>query len=88
MVFKKGSKGEGVKQIQYALGIEADGVFGSQTESAVIFFQTKNGLFPDGVVGKKTLELLNLNFDTDISIIKPIDMILDIDDITEQRRNW
>ena len=80
MVFKKGSKGEGVKQIQYALGLEADGIFGSQTESAVIFFQTKNGLFPDGVVGKKTLELLNLNFDTDISIIKPIGMILDIDE--------
>ena len=36
MVFKKGSSGYKVKQIQLALGLEADGIFGIKTESAVI----------------------------------------------------
>ena len=35
MVLKKGSRGDEVKQIQLALGLQADGIFGTQTENAV-----------------------------------------------------
>lgn len=35
-----------------------DGVFGSQTYSAVIAFQTANNLAPDGIVGGKTREMM------------------------------
>jgi peptidoglycan hydrolase-like protein with peptidoglycan-binding domain len=77
MVYKKGSRGDKVKQIQIALGLKPDGIFGINTENAVIKFQKENGLFPDGVVGKKTLNALNINFDTDLSIIKPFELDID-----------
>lgn len=79
MVFKKGSRGDEVKQIQLALGLKADGIFGTQTENAVKKFQKENGLYADGIVGKKTLNVLNINFDTDLSIIKPFDVEIDVD---------
>jgi hypothetical protein len=77
MVIKKGSRGYEVKQIQLALGLKADGVFGIKTENAVIKFQKENGLYPDGIVGKKTLHALDINFDTDLSIIHPFDLDID-----------
>jgi peptidoglycan hydrolase-like protein with peptidoglycan-binding domain len=77
MVFKKGSRGNEVKQIQVALGLKADGIFGVKTETAVIEFQKKNGLYPDGIVGKNTLNALDINFDTDLSIIHPFDLEID-----------
>ena len=77
MVLKKGSRGDKVKQIQIALGLKADGIFGLNTENAVIKFQKENGLFPDGIVGKKTLNALNINFDTDLSIINPFNIDID-----------
>ena len=73
MVLKNGSKGAYVKQIQVALGLNADGIFGVNTENAVKKFQKENGLYPDGVVGKLTLEALNINFDTDLIIFNPYD---------------
>jgi putative chitinase len=57
-VIRKGSKGEGVKLMQAALGIAADGSFGPGTEKALKAWQTKNGLTADGVAGPKTLEKL------------------------------
>ena len=57
-VIRKGSKGEGVKLMQAALGIAADGAFGPGTEKALKEWQTKNGLTADGVAGPKTLEKL------------------------------
>lgn len=78
MVCKKGSRGDEVKQIQLALGLKANGIFDVQTENAVKKFQKYNGLYADGVVGKKTLNALNINFDTDLSIIiKPFDFHID-----------
>lgn len=38
-----------------------DGVFGPKTRTAVINFQKKNGLVPDGIVGSKTEAALGLN---------------------------
>ena len=74
MILKNGSIGSYVKQIQVVLGLNADGIFGTKTEIAVKKFQKENGLYPDGIVGKKTLDALNINFDTDLSNIKPFDI--------------
>lgn len=51
---KRGDKGDDVKTLQKALGVDADSVFGPKTEAAVIAFQKKNNLEPDGIVGPKT----------------------------------
>lgn len=63
---KYGSTGSEVKQIQtklkqwgyYSGGI--DGVYGSQTVSAVKYFQSKNGLTADGIAGSKTLSAMGI----------------------------
>lgn len=79
VVYKRGSIGEQVRQIQKALGIRVDGIFGKGTEDAVKKFQQENGLTVDGKVGPKTLEKLMSNMDTDLSpIIKP-GVVLDIE---------
>lgn len=79
-IYKRGSIGEKVKQIQKALGLVADGIFGSGTEKAVKEFQKKNGLVVDGIVGQKTLNLLMSNLDTDLSPILKPSSILGIED--------
>jgi hypothetical protein len=53
-VLKVGSKGATVIYLQTALALEADGVFGPNTDKAVKAFQTKNKLTADGVVGPAT----------------------------------
>lgn len=60
---KKGSKGNGVRWIQWWLrlwgyNIAVDGVFGSETEKAVIAFQRRLDLEDDGVVGAVTKNAL------------------------------
>ena len=63
---KYGSRGEEVKQIQTKLkrwgyySGNVDGIYGSQTLSAVKSFQKKNGLTVDGIAGKKTLEAMGI----------------------------
>lgn len=59
-LYKKGSKGEIVKQIQKVLNVYPDGIFGSLTESAVKDFQRKNNLKPDGIVGPATFQKLGI----------------------------
>lgn len=76
---KKGSKGELVKQLQAALGIPADGIFGKDTESAVKLFQKQNGLYADGIVGPKTLAILTSILDTDYIDRNPTTVKLNID---------
>jgi len=65
MLLKKGSKGKEVKQLQESLGIGADGIFGSGTESAVKKFQKDNGLVADGIVGPATWEVIGIDTDSD-----------------------
>jgi putative chitinase len=57
-VLRKGSKGDGVKIMQEALGIGADGDFGPGTERALKAWQTANGLTADGVAGPATFAKL------------------------------
>lgn len=58
-IYKKGSpRSAVVAQIQKALHLLPDGIFGQQTEEAVIRFQRENGLTPDGIVGPATLAKL------------------------------
>ena len=44
MLLKQGSKGSKVKELQEALGLPADGIFGAQTKKSVMLFQKSNGL--------------------------------------------
>ena len=53
-VLRKGSRGDGVKIMQEALGIGADGIFGPGTERALKEWQASNGLVADGIAGPAT----------------------------------
>ncbi|BBN98740.1 GH25 family lysozyme [Sporolactobacillus terrae] len=57
-LIKKGSKGKDVERIQRALGINADGIFGKQTDAAVKAYQKRHGLIVDGIVGQETWNTL------------------------------
>lgn len=63
-IFRPGDRGETVMQIQNRLqddgftSLQADGIFGRNTESAVRDFQQSEGLVVDGYVGPLTLEAL------------------------------
>ena len=65
-LYKKGSSGAAVTEIQTRLknwgyySGPVDGVYGSKTESAVKYFQRKNGLSADGQVGDQTLAALGI----------------------------
>lgn len=66
-LYKRGSSGATVREIQTRLRAwgyysgSVDGIFGSQTEKAVKYFQQKNGLSVDGQVGSATLAALGIN---------------------------
>jgi hypothetical protein len=60
-----GDRGQMVKKLQEQLNargedVSTDGIFGPGTHAAVIAFQAKNGLTPDGLVGRRTREALGL----------------------------
>lgn len=55
-----GSRGSQVADLQRRLGISTDGIFGTQTQAAVIAFQRKHALTPDGIVGAKTWAALGV----------------------------
>ena len=61
MLLKKGSRGPNVKILQEFLEVGNDGIFGSGTEAAVKAWQTKNHLYPDGIVGPKTWAAMELD---------------------------
>lgn len=52
---KIGDRGEFVRQIQKALHLVPDGIFGPITRDAVVAFQQSHGLIADGIVGPATL---------------------------------
>ncbi len=63
---RQGSTGEEVRTMQRKLKNwgyydgAVDGIFGSATRKAVVYFQKKNGLTADGIVGPKTLAALGM----------------------------
>lgn len=57
-IYKIGSRGEVVRQIQKALHLLPDGIYGRNTSEAVSDFQQEHGLKADGIVGPATLALL------------------------------
>ncbi len=70
---RRGSTGDDViavqkrlKQWGYYSGA-VDGIFGYATERAVCWFQEKNGLTADGVVGEKTAAALGLRLSSTVS---------------------
>jgi peptidoglycan hydrolase-like protein with peptidoglycan-binding domain len=63
----RGSQGSTIAAVQRALGITADGVYGSATRRAVMEFQREHGLIVDGIVGPQTLGALGLSSGQDPS---------------------
>ena len=63
---KYGSRGDEVRQIQTKLkrwgyyNGNIDGIYGSQTQEAVRYFQRKNGLTVDGIAGPATLKAMGI----------------------------
>tara|TARA_R110000751_G_scaffold307812_1_gene431813 strand:- start:6637 stop:7632 length:996 start_codon:yes stop_codon:yes gene_type:complete len=57
-VLRLGDRGASVGELQRALGIEADDVFGPDTLAAVRAYQEREGLPVDGLVGSRTWEAL------------------------------
>ncbi|MEQ2443217.1 spore cortex-lytic enzyme [Pseudoflavonifractor sp. CLA-AP-H29] len=66
-VYRQGSTGDAVRTIQTKLknwgyfSGTIDGIYGPKTEEAVKYFQRKNGLTADGVVGPATLRALGMS---------------------------
>lgn len=58
VLLRTGTRGETVKTLQTAMGLNADGQFGPATAAAVRAFQTANGLTADGMAGPATLAKL------------------------------
>lgn len=59
-IYRKGSTGSIVVEIQKIVGVEPDGIFGKDTEDHVRIYQASRNLLPDGVVGEKTLIAMGL----------------------------
>lgn len=57
-IYREGSRGAIVKQIQKAVGAYPDGVWGKVTTECVKAWQLSHGLVPDGIAGAKTLALM------------------------------
>ena len=70
---RRGSSGDDVRAVQKRLKQwgyydgAVDGIFGYATERAVRWFQQKNGLTVDGVVGEKTAAAMGLNLTSAVS---------------------
>ena len=83
ITLKSGSRGLLIKELQYALNAKlrpcpnlvADGVFGPNTDRAVMVFQTDNWLVVDGHVGVCTQNALYGN-DTYTPVLHSISFIL------------
>ena len=66
-VYRQGSTGDAVRTIQTKLSNwgyfsgAIDGIYGPKTEEAVKYFQRKNGLTADGIVGPATFRALGMS---------------------------
>jgi peptidoglycan hydrolase-like protein with peptidoglycan-binding domain len=73
-IWRVGSSGDKVRQIQQIVGVPADGVFGPQTEAAVRQWQSNLKLNADGVWGPMTEEATNnlFAFLANLPIVKEV----------------
>ena len=61
-ILRRGATGPDVVRLQRALGITADGIFGRNTERAVLAFQRSHGILVDGEVGPQTWGTIGAGF--------------------------
>jgi lysozyme family protein len=57
--FKRGMRGPGVKQLQRAVDVVPDGIYGPTTARAVRVAQKRNGVHVDGIVGPTTWQAIS-----------------------------
>ena len=69
-LLRRGLAGEPVRILQENLGVNADGIFGLDTETSLLQFQTDNGISADGIAGPDTFTLMGL--DELVLLEKPI----------------
>jgi peptidoglycan hydrolase-like protein with peptidoglycan-binding domain len=60
-LLRRGLCGEPVRILQENLGVNADGIFGKDTEAALIQYQNDNGLSADGIAGPDTFTAMGLD---------------------------
>lgn len=78
----KGSKGEKVRKMQLALNranctCNIDGIFGDETEQALISFQIGQGIRVDGLCGDETWERLEMFMVDYTELRKAVEKCLD-----------
>ncbi|CAN5705413.1 hypothetical protein BH09MYX1_BH09MYX1_23840 [soil metagenome] len=59
-MLRRGLYGEPVRILQEKLGVNADGIFGQGTETALLEYQRANGLSADGIAGPDTFTQMGL----------------------------
>lgn len=89
-LLKRGAKGsevtmiqETLKELGYYTYSKTTGFYGSITEKAVKRFQKANGIYPDGVVGKKTRGILIKSDKT--SVVSGSAISLAVEDVNTQK---
>jgi len=60
-MLRKGLCGEPVRILQGRLGVDADGIFGGATDTALRAYQKDNGLEVDGIAGPDTFTAMGLH---------------------------
>jgi peptidoglycan hydrolase-like protein with peptidoglycan-binding domain len=60
-LLRRGLVGEPVRILQEKLGVTGDGIFGKNTEAALIQYQKDNGLSADGIAGPDTFTAMGLD---------------------------
>jgi len=60
-LLRRGLVGEPVRILQEKLGVTADGIFGKDTEAALLQYQNDNGLSADGIAGPDTFTAMGLH---------------------------
>jgi len=84
-VIKFGSSGFEVVRLQEILNIKVDGEFGMSTHEAVVQFQKKHNLKPDGIVGPITWGALETKVDTSLEIDNEIEKYFMVAGVNSQQ---
>lgn len=92
---QKGESGLNVKRIQTRLKVlgylaqQPDGVYGDNTERAIAYFQTKNGLFSSGVATEDTQSVLfSASAEQSDKYVMPYRLVVDVSDQKVYACSW